>query len=100
MSLQKKKSRVQELREQLAEAEEDLLAAQRVREVEPLPGSKVYITARFPGSSKVYEYLAVRTKDRDLRSWYITGRAGAQTWDEIMDRIDRADIEIRKVAFI
>jgi len=110
MSLQKKQSRVDSLRQRLAEtedlrrqleaAERELAAAQRLRLSEPAPGSKVYITARYPGSSKVYEYLAIRIPEGGNQSWYITGREGVQTWDQIMSRIERADINVQTISFV
>lgn len=100
MSLQKKQTYVEELRRELAEAEQELAAAKRLRMVEPAPGSKVFITAKFPGSSKVYEYLAKRVPEGGEHSWYITGRAGSQTWDEIMSRIERAEINIHLLTLV
>lgn len=101
MSLQKKQTYVEDLRRQLAEAEQELAAAKRLRVVEPAPGSKVHITAQFPGSSKVYEYLAIRVPEGGEKSWYVTGRAGAQSWDQIMSRIEHAkNIDIQRITFI
>lgn len=100
MSLQKKQTYVEDLRRQLDEAEQELAAAKRLRMIEPAPGSKVYITAQFPGSPKVYEYLAIRIPAGGESSWYITGRAGVHTWDEIMSRIERAEINVHKITLI
>lgn len=102
MSITSKETRVQDLRRQLEEAERDLEKAQNVRAQEPGPGAKVYITARFPNSSKVYEYLAIRGDVTDFQGehWYITGREGKQTWDRILSRIDRADYTVRTMTFI
>ena len=100
MSVQKKKDRVEDLRRQLAAAEEDLTRAVRNREAEPGPGSTVYVTAQFPGSDKVYEYLALRPEGAvGMKRWYITGQAGAQDWNDFMNRIGRAKVEIYQMFF-
>lgn len=102
MSLDKKKQAVEELRRQLAVAEENLARAEQVRLDEPGPGSKVYITAKFPGESKVYEYLALRTDNprNGGANWYCTGRAGKITWDELLVRIERADYRIHTILML
>ena len=48
----------------------------------------------------MYEYLAIRIPAGGESSWYITGRAGVHTWDEIMSRIERAEINIHKITLI
>ena len=100
MSLRKKQEQVAELRRQLEAAEKDLSAAKRIRAADPGPGAMVFITAQFPGSDKVYEYMAINTSIIALpggRVWYVTGRAGKQTWDEILSRIERAVYEVYRL---
>lgn len=103
MSIEKKKHRVEFLRRQLEEATEELERDQRVLDQEPGPGSKVIITAIYPGSSKKYEFLALRpaenTRDGGM-SWYVTGRAGSHTWTDILNRIQRADYTVNVMKFI
>ena len=101
MSLNSKQSRVEELRRALRDAEADLAVARRAREAEPGPGSRVRILATFPSSPKQYEYLALRTGTATSGShWYITGRYGTQTWDDIISIVDRADYEIQHLQFL
>lgn len=104
MSITSKSSRVEELRRQLAAAEQDLARAKRAREDEPPVGAKILIRAVFPSNpSKVYEYLAMHVSPStrtDLASWYVTGRQGKVTWDDIISLVDRADYEITELAFI
>lgn len=101
MSLEKKRSRVEELRRELEQAERDLNRSETLRRAEPGPGTKLYITAQFPGSDRVYEYLAIRPEGTrpGTDSWYITGRSGKSTWDQLLSRIERADIEIFHMFF-
>lgn len=81
-----------DLDRQIAEA----LAAERAltqKLREPAPGSKVLIEARFPGDrTKVYEYLAMRIDNPRVNgaNWYVTGRSGKVTWDDITDLVKHA----------
>jgi|SRR6478752_1446217 len=105
MSLQKNEERLEAARAALRAAEEEVARAQRahdravkLRQEEPAPGAKLYITAVFPGgdANDPYEYFAIRSprQSADGKDWYITGREGRVTWDEILRRIERARIEI------
>lgn len=102
MSIDKKRSRVEELRRELERAEKDLNRSESLRRQEPGPGTKLFITAQFPGSDKVYEYLAIRPVEATRpggENWYITGRTGKHSWDQVLNRIERADIEIYHMFF-
>ena len=109
MSLQKNQERLEAARAALRTAEEEVARAQRahdravrLREDEPAPGSKLYITAVFPGGTEPYEYFAIRTPRTapDGKHWYITGREGKVTWDEIVRRIERARYEILPIRVV
>lgn len=105
MSIENKASKVERLRQELANAEQDLARAKRAREDEPRVGSKILIRAAFPSNpTKVYEYMAMHTRPEtrksDAASWYITGRQGKVTWDYIISLVDRADYEILELQFL
>ncbi|UVG35065.1 hypothetical protein SEA_CECE_316 [Microbacterium phage Cece] len=104
MSIETKIRKVDHAREALRAAQEaydaavrEREAAQRVRAEEPAPGSKVYVTVKFPGENdKVYEYFAIRTENPRPQgaNWYVTGRAGKVSWESFISSIERGDYNI------
>lgn len=103
MSIARKMSRAEELRQKRADLEAELAEAEREeRELrrqfsEPGPESTIMIEATFPGSqgtggSKVYKYLAMRTDNpRDgYATWYVTGQKGKLAWSQIIDLVKHA----------
>lgn len=99
MSITTKEQTVRDLEDQLAAARADLDKARSTRTNQPEPGSKVLITATFPSSDKVYEYLALRKDEPGDRSWYVTGQQGAKTWDEVIRLVDRAEYTVSIIEF-
>lgn len=82
----------------VAEAEAAEAARRWYLDQEPDAGSMVKITATFPGM-RTYEYLAYRPATEDSLYWYVTGRAGQLTWEEIFHRMKAAEISIEKLKF-
>lgn len=80
----------------VAEAEAAESARRWYMDQEPESGSMVKITATF-SDDRTYEYLAYRPAG--LLHWYVTGRAGTVTWEEIFHRMKTADISIEKLKF-
>ncbi len=102
MSLTKKQQAVRDAEKALRDAQAELALSLRTRQAEPGPDSKVRITAVFPRSTKVYEYLALRAdgvQRADGANWYITGQEGRVTWDQIIDRVERADYQVQHLFF-
>ena len=90
--------------EEVARAQRAHARAVKLRQEEPGPNSKVYITAVFPGGdpNDPYEYFALRGPRTapDGKHWYVTGREGKVTWDELVRRIERARYEIVPIRVI
>ena len=69
-------------------------------DAEPEAGSVVQITTVFPGRviGGHYTYIAYRPSGSD--DWYLTGRSGRLTWEDIFYRMKAADITIEKLRFV
>lgn len=87
--------------EKARRASADLKRAQDARTAEPLPGSKLLITAKFPGTVQTYTYLALRTDSprSEGANWYITGQKGKITWDDVLRLVERGEYTIRYMSF-
>ena len=92
MSLTTKRNRVREAEQALANARRELAEAEQQRRQQmPKPGEDFLIEATFPGGRR-YHYLGMRTPQGDF---YVTGREGKLTWDEVLHRIEgRATYEV------
>lgn len=80
----------------VAEAEAAESARRWYMGQEPKAGSMIKITATF-SNDRTYEYLAYRPDSSS--HWYLTGRAGQLTWEEIFHRMKAADIAIERLNF-
>ncbi len=95
------KSPVEQARENIDRLQAELSYAQQVlrraeeeaKPKEPAAGSWVRILATFPGGRKTYTYLALRVPESPARtdSWYVTGKAGKYTWEDVLRLVRHAE---------